>query len=157
MPLVIRLTGTNEEAALKILADIGLSAMSDMDAAVSTPVALAKGGSRVSIFIDKDTRLVVQGITGRDGSFHTRQMIEYGTQRRGRRHAGQRRPEVRGSPNGRRHGADLQHGRRGREGDRANATVIYVPPPFAADAIMEAAASGVSSSSASPKAFRCST
>jgi succinyl-CoA synthetase alpha subunit len=34
----------------------------------------------VSIFIDKSTRLVVQGITGRDGSFHTRQMMEYGTQ-----------------------------------------------------------------------------
>jgi succinyl-CoA synthetase alpha subunit len=33
----------------------------------------------MSIFIDGDTRLVVQGITGRDGSFHTRQMIEYGT------------------------------------------------------------------------------
>ena len=34
----------------------------------------------MSIFIDQDTRLVVQGITGRDGSFHTKQMIEYGTQ-----------------------------------------------------------------------------
>ena len=33
----------------------------------------------MSIFIDQNTRLVVQGITGRDGSFHTRQMIEYGT------------------------------------------------------------------------------
>ncbi|NJR42423.1 MAG: succinate--CoA ligase subunit alpha, partial [Akkermansiaceae bacterium] len=33
----------------------------------------------MSIFIDRETRLVVQGITGRDGSFHTRQMIEYGT------------------------------------------------------------------------------
>ena len=33
----------------------------------------------MSIFIDQDTRLVVQGITGRDGSFHTRQMVEYGT------------------------------------------------------------------------------
>ena len=34
----------------------------------------------MSIFIDKNTRLLVQGITGRDGSFHTRQMMEYGTQ-----------------------------------------------------------------------------
>ena len=34
----------------------------------------------MSIFINNDTRLVVQGITGRDGSFHTRQMMEYGTQ-----------------------------------------------------------------------------
>ena len=34
----------------------------------------------MAIFVDENTRLVVQGITGRDGSFHTRQMMEYGTQ-----------------------------------------------------------------------------
>jgi succinyl-CoA synthetase alpha subunit len=91
----------------------------------------------MSIFIDKNTTLVVQGITGRDGSFHTRQMIEYGTQ------------VV----------AGVTPGKGGQTFDErvpiyntvedavkatgANTTVIYVPPAFAADAIMEAAASGV--------------
>ena len=92
----------------------------------------------MSTFIDKSTRLIVQGITGRDGSFHTKQMIEYGTQ------------VV----------AGVTPGKGGQKFENkvpifntvadavkqtgANATVIYVPPPFAADAMMEAADAGVS-------------
>jgi succinyl-CoA synthetase alpha subunit len=92
----------------------------------------------VSIFINKTTRLLVQGITGRDGGFHTKQMIEYGTQVVG----------------------GVTPGKGGQKFDDkvpifntvaeavkntgANATVIYVPPPFAADAMMEAADAGVS-------------
>jgi succinyl-CoA synthetase alpha subunit len=91
----------------------------------------------MSVFIDKNTRLVVQGITGRDGSFHTKQMIEYGTQ------------VV----------AGVTPGKGGQRFENtvpifdtvaqavketgANTSVIYVPPPFAADAMMEAAAAGV--------------
>jgi len=91
----------------------------------------------VSIFIDKTTRLLIQGITGRDGSFHARQMIEYGTKVVG----------------------GVTPGKGGQKFDDkvpifntvddavkktgANATVIYVPPPFAADAMMEAADSGI--------------
>lgn len=91
----------------------------------------------MSIFIDNETRLIVQGITGRDGSFHTRQMIEYGTK------------VV----------AGVTPGKGGQQFDEtvpifntvadavketgANATVIYVPPMFAADAMMEAADAGV--------------
>ena len=91
----------------------------------------------MSIFADKSTTLIVQGITGRDGSFHTQQMIEYGT----RVVAG-----VTPGKGGQKfentvpifntmHDAVRETG--------ANATVIYVPPPFAADAIMEAADAGV--------------
>ena len=81
VPIVIRLTGTNEEIAMKILQENGFSASSDMDEAVKKAVAAREGRKgRVSIFIDKNTTLIVQGITGRDGSFHTKQMIEYGTQ-----------------------------------------------------------------------------
>ena len=66
---------------MKILKENGFSAMTDMDEAVQKAVAARDGRKgRVSIFIDKNTTLVVQGITGRDGSFHTKQMIEYGTQ-----------------------------------------------------------------------------
>ncbi len=91
----------------------------------------------MSIFIDNDTRLVVQGITGRDGSFHTRQMIEYGTQ------------VV----------AGVTPGKGGQRFDEqvpifdtveqavketgANTSVIYVPPAFAADAMFEAADAGI--------------
>ena len=91
----------------------------------------------MSIFIDRNTTVIVQGITGRDGSFHTRQMIEYGT----------------------RVVAGVTPGKGGQKFDDtvpifntvaeaaketgANTSVIYVPPMYAADAIMEAADAGV--------------
>jgi succinyl-CoA synthetase alpha subunit len=86
----------------------------------------------VSILIDKNTRLVVQGITGRDGAFHTDQMIQYGTR------------VVAGVTPGK--GGTAVHGvpvfdsvAEAVEATRANTSVIYVPAPFAADAIHEAA------------------
>jgi succinyl-CoA synthetase alpha subunit len=87
----------------------------------------------VSIFIDKSTRLIVQGITGRDGSFHTKQMIEYGTQ-------------VVGGVTPGKGGQKFEDKvpifntvAEAVKATRATATVIYVPPMFAADAMMEAA------------------
>ncbi len=92
----------------------------------------------MSIFIDKSTRLLVQGITGRDGSFHTKQMIEYGTQ-------------VVGGVTPGKGGQKFEDKvpifntvAEAVEQTGANTTVIYVPPPFAADAMMEAADAGVS-------------
>jgi succinyl-CoA synthetase alpha subunit len=92
----------------------------------------------VSIFINKSTRLLVQGITGRDGSFHTKQMIEYGTQVVGGVTPGKGGQKFEDKVPIFNTVADAvkQTG--------ANATVIYVPPPFAADAMMEAADAGVS-------------
>jgi succinyl-CoA synthetase alpha subunit len=91
----------------------------------------------VSIFIDANTRVVVQGITGRDGSFHTTQMIEYGTHivagvtpGKGGRQFGDGVPIF-----------DTMHDAVQKTG--ANTSVIYVPPPYAADAMMEAADAGV--------------
>jgi succinyl-CoA synthetase alpha subunit len=91
----------------------------------------------MSIFIDKNTKLLVQGITGRDGSFHAKQMMEYGTN------------VV----------AGVTPGKGGQKFETkvpifdtvadavketgANCTVIYVPPMFAADAMMEAADAGI--------------
>ena len=91
----------------------------------------------MSIFIDNSTTLLVQGITGRDGSFHAKQMMEYGTKVVG----------------------GVTPGKGGQKFETtvpifntvaqavaatgANTSVIYVPPPFAADAMMEAAAAGV--------------
>jgi len=95
----------------------------------------------MAIFVDKDTRLVVQGITGRDGSFHTIQMMEYGT----RVVAGVT-PGKGGlmfpGPDGKTvpifNAMDEAVAKTG-----ANTSVIYVPPAFAADAVMEAADAGV--------------
>ena len=90
-----------------------------------------KGGT-VGIFVDKNTRLLVQGITGREGQFHTRQCVAYGT----------------------RVVAGVTPGKGGQKMDDipvfhtvkeavdqtgANCSMIFVPPPFAADAILEAA------------------
>jgi succinyl-CoA synthetase alpha subunit len=95
----------------------------------------------MAIFIDKDTRLVVQGITGRDGSFHTRQMMEYGTQVVAGVTPGKGGQSFEG-PNGGSvpifDGMDEAVAETG-----ANTSVIYVPPAFAAGAIMEAADAGV--------------
>lgn len=91
----------------------------------------------MSILVDENTRVVVQGITGSEGSFHTRQMIEYGTNIV----------------------AGVTPGKGGQKFDDkvpvmntlneavsetgANASAIFVPPPFAADAIMESADAGI--------------
>ncbi|MGD8270019.1 MAG: succinate--CoA ligase subunit alpha, partial [Desulfobacterales bacterium] len=90
----------------------------------------------MSIFVDKNTRVLVQGITGREGMFHTRQCIEYGTK------------VV----------AGVTPGKGGQKMDDvpvfntvknavaetgANCGMIFVPPPFAADAIMEAVDAGL--------------
>ena len=91
----------------------------------------------MSIFIDSKTTLVVQGITGRDGSFHAKQMLEYGT------------CVVAGVTPGK--GGQKFENKvpvfdtvaRAVEQTGANTSVIYVPPTFAADAIMEAAAAGI--------------
>ncbi|HLA89166.1 MAG TPA: succinate--CoA ligase subunit alpha [Gemmatimonadaceae bacterium] len=91
----------------------------------------------MSIFIDKSTRVVVQGITGRDGSFHTRQMMEYGT----RVVAG-----VTPGKGGQRFEEKVPIFNTVEDAVRAtdaDTSVIYVPSAFAADAMMEAASSGV--------------
>ncbi len=90
----------------------------------------------MSIFVNKETRLVVQGITGKEGQFHTRQCIEYGTQvvagvTPGK--GGQRMDKV----------PVFNTVAEAVEQTGANASMIFVPPPFCADAIMEAADSGV--------------
>ena len=91
----------------------------------------------MSVLVDENTRLVVQGITGGEGSFHAKQMIEYGT----------------------RVVAGVTPGKGGQKFDEktpiyntvaeavsqqgANVSAIFVPPPFAADAIMESAEAGI--------------
>ena len=90
----------------------------------------------MSILVDKDTRVVVQGITGKEGSFHAGQMIAYGTKVVAGVTPGKGGTEHQGVPI-----FDTVADAVRETG--ATATVIYVPPPFAADAIMEAADAGL--------------
>jgi succinyl-CoA synthetase alpha subunit len=91
----------------------------------------------MSVFIDKNTKLVIQGITGRDGSFHAKQMMEYGTNVVAGVTPGKGGQKFEGTVPIFNTVADAV------KATGANTSVIYVPPPFAADAIMEAAAAGV--------------
>jgi succinyl-CoA synthetase alpha subunit len=91
----------------------------------------------MSIFVDASTRVMVQGITGATGSFHARQMMEYGT----RVVAGVT-PGKGGTPFEQKVPIFNTVAEAAKE-TGANASVVYVPPAFAADAIMEAADAGV--------------
>jgi succinyl-CoA synthetase alpha subunit len=90
----------------------------------------------MSIFIDKNTKLLVQGITGREGQFHTRQCVAYGTQVVGGITPGKGGQEMDGIP-------IFNTIESAVEKTGATCSIIFVPPPFAADAIMEAADAGV--------------
>ena len=90
----------------------------------------------MSIYINKDTRVLVQGITGQEGQFHTRQCIEYGTNivagvTPGK--GGQKMDEV----------PVFNTVKEARQSTNADTSMIFVPPPFAADAILEAADAGI--------------
>lgn len=94
----------------------------------------------MSVLVNKDTKLIVQGLTGKEGSFHAEQCIKYGTN------------VVGGVTPGKGGGSVEIAGKQipvfdtvadARKATGCNATVIFVPPPFAADAVMEAAEAGV--------------
>ncbi len=90
----------------------------------------------MSILVGKDTRLLVQGITGKQGSFHTEQMQEYGTCVVGGVTPGKGGQTFLGVP-------VFETVAEAVEATGANASIIYVPPRFAADSIMEAADAGI--------------
>src|SRR6201993_2591431 len=90
----------------------------------------------MAILVDKNTRVLTQGITGATGQFHTRACREYGTQMVGGEEPGKGGTDFEGI-------ANFDNSEQARKATGAKATVIYVPPPFAADAILEAVAAGV--------------
>ena len=90
----------------------------------------------MSVLVDKNTRLVVQGITGKEGSFHTKQMVEYGTNVVGGVTPGKGGTTHEGIP-------VFNTVEEAVREAGANVSIIYVPPPFAADAIIEAADAGM--------------
>ncbi|MDP6180520.1 MAG: succinate--CoA ligase subunit alpha [Desulfatiglandales bacterium] len=90
----------------------------------------------MSILVDEKSRVVVQGITGREGTFHTRQMLDYGTVVAAGVTPGRGGQKVESVPV-----FNTIHKAVDKEG--VNVSCIFVPPPFAADAIMEAASAGL--------------
>jgi succinyl-CoA synthetase alpha subunit len=90
----------------------------------------------MAIWVDNDTRLLVQGITGKEGTFHALTCREYGTQVVAGVTPGKGGETVEGIP-------VFDSVEEAREATGANASMIFVPPPFAADAIMEAAAAEI--------------
>jgi len=90
----------------------------------------------MSILVDKNTRLVVQGLTGKEGTFHTKQMVEYGTNVVGGVTPGKGGTTHENIPVFNTVADSVRDA-------GANVSVIYVPPAFAADAIMEAADAGL--------------
>jgi len=90
----------------------------------------------MSILVDEKTRVVVQGITGNEGLFHTRQMVEYGTKVVAGVTPGKGGQKIDGIP-------VFNNVMEAVKETDANASAIFVPPAFAADAVMEAADSGI--------------
>lgn len=90
----------------------------------------------MSILINKDTRVIVQGITGRDGGFHTEKMVAYGTQVVGGTSPGKGGSKVCGLP-------VFNTVEDAIAATSANTSIIFVPARFAADSIMEAADAGI--------------
>src|SRR3954471_20647164 len=90
----------------------------------------------MSILVDKNTRLICQGITGKAGAFHSEQCRDYGTNLVGGVTPGKGGTSTLGVP-------VCRTGHEAVKATGANATMIFVPPPFAADSILEAADAGI--------------
>ncbi|PKL77065.1 MAG: succinate--CoA ligase subunit alpha, partial [Candidatus Melainabacteria bacterium HGW-Melainabacteria-1] len=90
----------------------------------------------MAILLDSQTRVLVQGMTGRDGSFHTQQMVAYGTSVVAGVTPGKEGQQIEGVP-------VFNTVKAAVAATRANCSIIFVPPRFAADAVLEAAEAGI--------------
>ena len=150
VPIVIRMEGTNVEQGKQMLKESGLNfTTADTMSEAADKSSRSRDGGRhqrdarvmdagqiMAVLIDRNTRLIVQGLTGREGTFHAKQAAAYGTQVVGGVTPGKGGTTHEGWPVFNTVADAVRE-------TGANATVIFVPPPFAADAIMEAADAGL--------------
>ena len=135
VPFVVRLDGTNDEEGRRILAEAELPNVhtaATMNEAAEKVVELAA----MSVLVDNETRLCVSGITGREGTFHAMNNRRYGTQLVSGVTPGKGGQDVEGVPV-----FDTFHAAVDATG--ANTAMVFVPPRFAADSILEAAEAGI--------------
>ena len=137
VPIVLRLEGTNVEEGRKILKESGLNFQVGETMKDAAELAVRCGeGIAMAVLVDKNTRLIVQGITGKEGTFHAMACAEYGTKVVGGVTPGKGGTTHEGWPV-----FNTVADAVAKTG--ANATMIFVPPPFAADAILEAEDAGM--------------
>ena len=140
VPIVLRLEGTNVEEGRKISRRVGAQFPGRRNNERGRGTRRCRGGERrghkMAVLVGNETRLIVQGLTGKEGTFHAKGCAEYGTK------------VVGGVTPGK--GGTIHEGwpvfntvADAVEKTGANATMIFVPPPFAADAILEAEDAGI--------------
>jgi hypothetical protein len=137
VPVVVRLEGNNAEAgAQKLASGLNIIAATSLTDALSRSLKPQGRAKRMSILINKDTKVICQGFTGGQGTFHSEQAIAYGTQMVGGVSPGKGGTTHLGLP-------VFNTVREAVEATGATATVIYVPAAFCKDAILEAIDAGI--------------
>ena len=96
VPVIARLAGTNVEEGRRILTDSGLAVIQadDLDDAAAKAVAAVAGVRGMSVFVDKESKVIIQGFTGQHATFHAEESMRFGTKVVGRRDAGQGRHDA---------------------------------------------------------------
>ena len=144
-PLVVRLDGNNVDEGRRILAEANhplVTVVDTMDDAAAKAAELAAaGGLSMSIFLNENSKVIVQGITGSEGMKHATKMLASGTQDRRRR----QRPQGRDDRRDRRARTCRSSARvaEAMKETGADVTVLFVPPKFAKDAVIEAIDAGI--------------